>query len=254
MAPSLNKIPAVSVDALGVDYGSFTALAGIGFSLDEGRFLAVVGPNGAGKSTLIKVLAGLLAPSSGTASIAGIPCGPAACGQFAYIPQLKTLDRTFPALAVELVVAGMRRRWPWRMTAREQQAAMEALAQAGVEDVAWRPVSMLSGGQLQRVYIARALVRSPSIVLLDEPATGVDAPGEAELYRLLREYQARHGATVVMVTHNWTVAREQASDVLLINRIQTGFGSPAEVLTPDRLAETYEQAGYAYPATAGVPP
>ena len=240
-------VPGFEVENLTVEYGRFTALAGVELSVPAGAFLAVLGPNGAGKSTLVKAALGLVPVVSGAIRFRGLSraaLGPSLIG---YVPQAKTLDRSFPALAIEVVASGITRRWPFRLTSKQRASAMALLGRVGMADVATRPISRLSGGQLQRVFLARGLAGDPEFVLLDEPATGVDTPAEEDLYRILLEYREARGATVVMVTHDWEVARRHADLAVLLNRIQVGFGPPADVLTPERLRAAYRHAGHALP-------
>lgn len=243
--------PAIAVRDLSVRFGDFTALENVSFTLPEGGFLAILGPNGAGKSTLIKTLIGLVSPTSGSAEVFGRPAGSHDASLLSYVPQLKTIDRRFPALAIELVVSGIHRTWPWRIGAADRATAMTALAKVGMEAQADEPISHLSGGQLQRVYLARGFVRSPRLIILDEPAAGIDAPGEAELYHLLEHYQHDHECTVLLITHDWAVARHHASDVLLLNRTLVGFGHPDKILTDSFLREVYGHRGHSHPMTVG---
>jgi zinc transport system ATP-binding protein len=238
---------AVVVQNLAVNYGNYTALAGINFDLPSGSFLAVIGPNGAGKTTLIKAMVGLANPRRGSVQLLGADPDTHDPMAVSYVPQIKGIDRTFPALAVELVVSGLRKRWPWRITPAERNKAMEILERLQVGDLAERNVAELSGGQLQRIYLARGLVAEPQLVIFDEPAAGIDVPGEKQLYLLLEAYQERTAATVVMITHDWTVARHHATHVLLMNRIQIGFGPPADVLTHENLSSAFGHAGHRHP-------
>lgn len=220
-------------------------LSDVSFDLDAGEFLAIVGPNGAGKSTLIKVALGLVTPLTGHAALFGEDAGrhPERVG---YVPQLKTFDRTFPATVLELVVSGLRRSWPAWVRAAERDAARAALAQVGAEKLATRSLPKLSGGELQRAFLARALVRRPSLVLLDEPATGVDFLAEHDLYDLLERYQAVGGATVVMITHDLAAARYHASRVAVLNRRLHGFGTPDEVLCEACLKKAFGHLRHAH--------
>lgn len=239
--------PAVLVDQVTIQLGSYQALRDITFELPERGFLALLGPNGAGKSTLIKALLGLVPCKTGRVEVLGAsPEGvdPAAIG---YIPQIKTLDRNFPALPLELVVSGLRGSWPWRIKAEERDQALAALKSVGMEEKSKKSISQLSGGELQRVYLARAFVRKPRLLILDEPATGMDALVEADMYRLLEHYRKSANATIFMITHDWEVARHHATHVLLLNRELVGFGDPAEVLTGDRLRRAYGHMGHAHP-------
>jgi zinc transport system ATP-binding protein len=235
--------PALHVHNVSVRFGDATVLDNVNFDLEAGQFLAIVGPNGAGKSTLVKVILGLITPQRGHAAIFGVDAGDAP-ERIGYVPQLKTFDRTFPATAVELVVSGIRRRWPLRVGAVERERATAALERVGAAKLADRLLARLSGGELQRAFLARALVREPDLVLLDEPATGVDFLAEHDLYDLLEHYQRQRGATIAMVTHDLAAARFHASRVVVINRRLHGFGIPQDVLCDECLQEAFGHLGH----------
>ncbi len=245
MVRPMSDPPALHIHHVSVRFGEVEALQDVSFDLSKGEFLAVVGPNGAGKSTLIKVALGLIKPAKGHAALFGADAGrhPERIG---YVPQLKTFDRSFPATALELVVSGLRRRWPARIKREEREKARAALAQVGAEALLSRPLAKLSGGELQRAFLARALVRKPDIVLLDEPATGVDFLAEHDLYDLLERYQTETGATIAMITHDLSAARYHASKVVVLNRRLHGFGSPQEVLCERCLKDAYGHLGHAH--------
>lgn len=236
----------IATDRLSVTLGSFHALESVTFSLSEGEFLAILGPNGAGKSTLIRALIGLVSPSAGSVSIFG-GAPKSQTQHIGYVPQIKALDRSFPALPIELVVSGLRRKWPWRIRASERKLAMEALQTAGMAEKHDRPAGKLSGGELQRVYLARALVRKPRLLLLDEPATGMDFTGEKDMYQVLDSYRKESGATIIMVTHDWDVASHHSTRVLLLNRQSEAFGPPQEVMRAEHLRRVFGHMGHAHP-------
>ena len=236
-------LPVVHVHDVTVRFSDAVVLEDVSFDLDAGCFLAVVGPNGGGKSTLIKVALGLVKPQRGHAALFGKEAG-AHPERIGYVPQLKTFDRTFPATALELVVTGLRRSWPARIRPEERDRGVEALAHVGAGKLERRPLARLSGGELQRVYLARALVRVPELVLLDEPATGVDFLAEHDLYDLLEAYQEHTAglgrkATVVMITHDMAAARYHADQVVVLNRHLMAFGQPDEVLADERLRSAF---------------
>lgn len=235
--------PAIHMHRVGVRLGDAPVLEDVTFEAASDCFLAIVGPNGAGKSTLVKVALGLLTPQRGHAALFGEVAG-AHPERIGYVPQLKTFDRTFPASAVELVATGLRRRWPGRVTPAERELARAALSRVGAERLERRQLARLSGGELQRAYLARALVRRPQLVLLDEPATGVDYLAEHDLYDLLERYQADTGATVAMVTHDLAAARFHADRVLVLNRRVHGFGTPDEVLCEPCLEAAFGHHGH----------
>ena len=235
--------PALHVHRVTVRFGEALVLDDVDFDLDAGAYLAIVGPNGAGKSTLVKVALGLVTPQRGHAAVFGHDAGDAP-ERIGYVPQLKTFDRTFPATAVELVVSGIRRRWPLRVNPSERLRAHDALAEVGAAALADRPLARLSGGELQRAFLARALAREPDLVLLDEPATGVDYLAEHDLHDLLERYAARRRATIVMVTHDLAAARYHASRVLVLNRRVHGYGLPEDVLCDECLQEAFGHLGH----------
>lgn len=237
--------PAVAVRELTVRRGDVEVLRDVTFDLPVSRFLAIIGPNGAGKSTLVQALLGLVEPVRGQVRVLGRPPGrdPSRIG---YVPQLKTFDRSFPATALELVVSGLRRSWPARIAGAEREAACASLARVGADRLTDRPLARLSGGELQRAYLARALVRRPALVILDEPATGVDFLAEHDLNHLLEDYQRDTRATIVMVTHDLAAARHHASDVLVLNRTVHGFGPPERALTGPCLERAYGHVGHGH--------
>lgn len=236
---------ALKLDGVALKKGDAVILDDITFALEPARFLAIIGPNGAGKSSLVKILLGIEHPTHGSATVLGSPPGVRA-KRVAYVPQLKTFDRSFPATALQLVVSGERQAWPARTTKRERDQAFAALSDVGAEHLADRPLARLSGGELQRTYLARALVREPDLVVLDEPATGVDFLAEHDLNHLLEAYQEKTKATVVMVTHDLAAARHHATDVLVLNRSIVGFGPPERALSDECLRRAYGHVGHAH--------
>lgn len=234
--------PAVHVRDLGIAYGRREALRGITFDAGRGSFVAVLGPNGSGKTSLIKALVGIVDPAAGQVHVFGRP--PRGARDVGYVPQVKTLERRFPATALELVVSGIRGRWPARCSAAEKEAACKALRSIGGEHLAPRQLSALSGGELQRIYLARSLIRQPRLVLLDEPATGVDAAGASDLFDVLESYQHLQDATIIMVTHDWNAAFHHATHVLLLNREQISFGQARDVLSETNLRRAFGHVGH----------
>lgn len=239
---------AIEARAVSLAFGPVRVLDGVSFTVPDGAFVAMVGPNGSGKTTLLQIILGLRPPDLGEIKLQGAAPQDFPPDRIGYVPQLKTLDRSFPARAIELVVTGLRRQWPWRINARERFLALEAMQRTGVSYAAQRDIAALSGGELQRVYLARALVRRPRLILLDEPAGGMDLAGEADMYHLLAEYQEEHGATILMITHDWEGARLHASHVLLVHQGKVVFGAPDEVADEGRLLQVFGHSGH-YRAT-----
>lgn len=243
---TIDRVSAVAVDDLVVRYGRREALSDVSFEIDAGSFVAILGPNGSGKTSLIKVLLGILPPSSGSVQVLGARPSAVEAGAVGYVPQVKTLERRFPAIALELVISGARGAWPAKCRKEETRRATDVLDRVGAGHLAQRQLSTLSGGELQRVYLARSLIRRPSLVMLDEPAAGVDLAGTADLYDLLELYQQEHGATIMMVTHDWNVAFHHASHALILNRQQVCFGPSKTVLTEENLRKAFGHVGHAH--------
>jgi zinc transport system ATP-binding protein len=235
---------AIEIKNLSFSYDEIKVLENISLSIPDNSFVSIVGPNGAGKSTLMKILLGLIKYEKGDVSIFGKTPAEADPSLIGYVPQIKTMDRNFPALVIELVTSGLTRRWPWSVKGNEREKSLEALAMVKAENLAERTLSELSGGELQRVCLARSIVRSPKLVVLDEPATGIDAIGEADLYNLLEAYQEKSKATILMITHDWHVAHHHSDYVLLLNRKQVSFGIPKEALSENNLRIAFGHIGH----------
>jgi len=235
---------AIELDDLSIRFGSVSALQGLTFSVPPGAFLAIIGPNGAGKTTLLHTLTGMIQPSDGTVRVLGEAPASLSGDAIGYIPQVKTLDRHFPARALELVVTGLRPQWPWRLRSADRAAAMNALERTGAANVAERPLSALSGGELQRVYLARCLMRPSKLLILDEPGAGLDVAGAAAMHHIIEDYIAEHNATAVMITHDWEGARNHASHVLLLNKKVVAFGPADEAATEQQLLQMFGYTGH----------
>lgn len=251
MTDSAADTEALAVDGLTVCYGEHEALRDMSFRAAAGSYVAIVGPNGSGKTTLLKTLLGLALPDAGTVRVLGQAPHAVPTGAVGYVPQIKTFDRSFPAVAVELVLSALHQRWPFGIDDEERQQAVQALDRVGAGHLTERALGELSGGELQRVYLARSIIRTPQLLLLDEPATGVDRAGAHDLYDLLDAYQARTGATVVMVTHDWNAAYHHASHVLVLDRTQISYGPPEQALSEAHLRQAFGHVGHAHAMLIG---
>ena len=230
--------PILEVDRLSVRYESGMALDQVSFHLHRGERVAVVGPNGAGKSTLFKVIAGVLEPSSGRASIAGEGPGGHIC--IAYVPQRSQVDWSFPVTVSDVVMMGRTSkvgllRWPKR---KDRELVRQALADVGMEAFSRRQISELSGGQQQRMFIARALAQEAELMLMDEPLNGVDMHSQEVIFGILDELR-RRSVTILVATHDLDQAADRFDRVLLLNHRLLGFGAPQEVFTTERLMAAY---------------
>jgi len=246
--------PAIQADGLRVTLGDRDVLQDITFGLPPGSMLAVLGPNGSGKSTLLRTLTGLVRPSSGTFHVLGRHPSELPRGAVGYVPQIKSLDRYFPARAVDLVLTAERERWPGRISQRDRRVAREALDRVGAVHLADRAIGALSGGELQRIYLARAAMRNPAVLLLDEPEAGVDAVGTADLHQQLDRIRSSLGSTIVLVTHDWDAAQFHATHVLLVRGRQIAFGPTEETFGEEQLRRTFGHVGHPHRARTGGDP
>ncbi len=252
MGIDLDNVGAVSepavlqVEDLGVAYGHRQILSGVTFRAAPGELIGVIGPNGAGKSTLFKAICGLV-NHTGTVTVNGVHCHDRTERMdLAYIAQRNDSDLAFPITAGELVLTGRRRFSAWyrRPTPDDRDAACHALAEVGLAGVADRGLLELSGGQLQRVYLARALAQEATVVLLDEALSGVDQPTTAEMFELFAQLAGR-GTTLLVATHDLAMARRRFGRCLAINGTLRADGTPDAVLAADVLDATFGTAGHA---------
>jgi manganese/iron transport system ATP-binding protein len=235
----------LEVHGLGVRYGQRQALHDVSFRVGRGELIAVVGPNGAGKSTLFKAICGLV-NHSGVVEVNGVHCHDHTDRMdLAYIPQRNDSDLNFPITVGELVLAGRRRfhRWYQRPSADDHQRAEESLERVLLHGVADRALTELSGGQLQRAYLARALAQQASVVLLDESLSGVDQPTTLELIEVFAALAAE-GTTVLVATHDLALARRRFARCLAVNGTLTADGAPADVLSIEVLDATFGSGGH----------
>jgi ABC-type Mn2+/Zn2+ transport system ATPase subunit len=238
--------PILEVDGVGVRYGTTEALFDVSFSVQRGELIGVIGPNGAGKSTMFKAICGLV-NHTGNVEVNGVHCHHRTDRMdIAYIPQRNDADLTFPICVGELVLAGRRRfrRWYSRPTAEDRSVAAGALVKVGLSGIESRSLNELSGGQLQRAYLARALAQQASVVLLDEALSGVDQPTTAELFEVF-DSLVREGTTILVATHDLALARRRFARCIAVNGTIRGDGPPIEVLAADVLDATFGSAGHA---------
>lgn len=241
--------PVLEVERLGVRYAERQALHDVTFAVGRGELLAVVGPNGAGKSSLFKAICGLV-NHDGVVEVNGVHCHDRTDRMdIAYIPQRSDHDLAFPITVLELVLAGRRRfrRWWQPPSADDRAGALDALRRVRLADAGDRPLGELSGGQLQRAFLARALAQEASVVLLDEALGGVDQPTTEELFDLFRTLAA-DGTTLLVSTHDLALARRRFDRCLAVNGTLRADGDPGDVLSVDTLETIF---GSAAPGSAG---
>ncbi len=230
--------PILAVRNLTVTYGNVHAVDSVSFQMDEGDQAAVIGPNGAGKSTLFKAIAGVIRPSTGDVRIGGFQPAGHIC--IAYIPQRSQIDWTFPVTVRDVVMMGRIGRLGWLRRPRKQdkEFVRECLRVVRLEHLARRRIAGLSGGEQQRMFIARALAQEAELMLMDEVMAACDTPSQEEIHRILEMLKSR-GVTVLVSTHDLEEAASRFERVMLLNRRLIGFGTSDEVFVPERLKEAY---------------
>ncbi|MBB4210850.1 zinc transport system ATP-binding protein [Rhodothalassium salexigens DSM 2132] len=232
----MTPAPALEFSHVGFSYGTAPTLEDVSLRVGAGEFWALIGPNGGGKSTLLKLALGLLVSDSGEIRIFGKPPAEARA-RVGYVPQFATFPRDFP-LAVEQVVLQGRldsRNWWHPMRKGDHAAIRTALDRVGVADLVARPIGSLSGGQLQRVMIARALVADPTLLLLDEPTAHVDTDAETSFFDLLAGL--RNSMAIVMVSHDVGLVSRHVDHIACLKRTLVWHG--AAPLTEGILAQLY---------------
>jgi len=215
-----------------VHYNGITALEGVSLTVDQGDFLGIIGPNGGGKTTLLRLILGLVTPSHGTVSVMG-KAPEHSRRDIGYVPQHNLFDRSFPISVRETVLMGRYGRTGlFRRYRREDVARAEAALQTvGLLEHRDRQIGKLSGGEQQRVLIARALATEPKLLLLDEPTASVDSTAQTEFYELLEELKQR--IAIIMVSHDIGAISIYVNKIACLNRQLVYHGSKeisAEVL------------------------
>ena len=216
--------------------GRNLALKDVSLAIGRGKFVGLMGPNAGGKTTLLKVIAGIVPPDQGEVKVAG-----PARKTIGYVPQEQAVDPEFPVTAADVVEMGLYGSLGLipRITGKERLQIGQALARVGMEKHAKRRFGELSGGQKQRIFIARAIVGEPSLLLLDEPTTGVDAKARDDFYRLLSQLRRDLGLTVILASHDLEVVPTQVDEIICINQMVYVHAPPDEIRHTDAFQRAY---------------
>lgn len=214
--------------------------SGANFSFGRGEFVAVIGPNGAGKTTLFRMLLGLQPTLNGNLKVLGAE-PKRGNTRIGYVPQRHTFDSETNIESRELVRLGLTGgRWGVNpFSHRDRDAANEALKAVGGMDIAHRPLGVLSGGELQRIFLAEALVGNPDILLLDEPLSNLDIRRETELLHLVNDVVRTRGVTALLIAHNINPLLPHLDKVMYIANGKVATGTPRQVLTSESLSDLY---------------
>ena len=209
---------ALEIKDLTVYYGEDCALQNIHLCVEEKEFLGIIGPNGGGKTTLLKAILGLVQPEAGEIRILG-QTGAAARKCIGYVPQFSRFDRRFPISVEEVVLMGKmadRSAWFCRFGPDDHAGVEELLESMGIAELRHRQIGQLSGGQLQRVLIARALAVQPKILILDEPTASVDSASKTKIYEVLK--QLNRDLTILIVTHDLSAVSSNIGRIACLNQ------------------------------------
>ncbi len=239
-AINLHPSLAVEVRDLRVTFDSTPVLRGVNMRVPQGQIVALIGPNGSGKTTLLRCLLGLQ-KYSGEVKIFGESHLARALPRVGYVPQRLALERSFILSVREFLALRLRatRHWFFKSHRELDDLLRPALVHIGVENILDRPIAQLSGGQLQRVLIAFALLTRPELLLLDEPTAGVDTPGEETFYDLIASVQRQQKLTVILVSHDLSMVYSHASRVYALNGVICCEGPPEQVMNAESLKQAY---------------
>lgn len=223
----------VSINNVSYQIEETVILEGISFDIYSEEILFIIGPNGAGKSTLIKIILGLENPTKGTVRILGKKNVPKTVAKYCgYVSQRFDFDRSFPISVEELIDLNTDGK-------SEREKILDALRHVKAKNLLDKSVSELSGGELQKVLIARALAADPKILFLDEPTNNLDVTSQQELFELINELKEKHKLAVIVVSHDINVVSENADRVICLNRVIGCTGSPTKVLSKEVLESVY---------------
>ena len=248
----------LSAHELAIGYPGHLVGSGFELSLRPGEALALLGPNGGGKTTLLKAILGLVTPDSGEIRIFG-RSGESARRSIGYVPQFSRFDRRFPISVEEVVLIGrLAGRSPWfsRFSRADRQLVDALLERLEIADLKHRQIGQLSGGQLQRVLIARALAVEPRILILDEPTASVDSASKTRIYDLLKELNRE--MTILIVTHDLSAVSSNIDKIACLNQqlfyhgqteleaglVEKVYGCPVDLIAhgvPHRVLRGHEE-------------
>ena len=225
----------VDIEKLSVDYAGIKALDGISFGIDEGDFLGIIGPNGAGKSTLFKCMLGLRTQYDGTIRFFGqdIKDSKKYLSQIGFVPQKPSIDKNFPATVREVVSMSQ--------NSNDSKRVDEVLQKVWMHELADRRIGDLSIGQQQRIFIAKALVNSPRILILDEPVIGLDVYNQDLFFQILSELNTKEKISIIWSSHDLDAVERLANKVACLNKTLFFHGISQEFFSDDEMLKKYSE-------------
>ncbi len=236
----MDNTPVIDAKGLKGGYPKRTVWDGASFSIGQGEFVAVLGPNGSGKTTLFRMLLGLAQPLDGSLTVFGT-APRRGNPRIGYVPQQHPIDSETGIEALQLVRLGLDgNHWGMGSAAQGTAEALAALKTVGAEELAYRPLGVLSGGELQRVFLAEALVGKPNLLLLDEPLANLDMRRESDFVRLINDVVRSRHITVLLIAHNINPLLPVLDRVIYVANGRVATGKPADVLTSESLTNLYD--------------
>lgn len=232
----------IELDHISVVAQGEALLQDVSLHLHCGRLTALVGPNGAGKTTLVKALLSQI-PHSGTVRHMDDQERVLRSVRTGYVPQQLPFDKMMPVTVTDFLAAALSRRPVWLgVSKKTRQDVQSALALAQAERLSGRMLGQLSGGELQRVLLAMALTPTPDLLILDEPVSGVDQNGLSLFLDTVSQLKRRHHLAILLVSHDWSLVRQYADEMVLINKTVLCEGTPEEVFACDSFREAFPAA------------
>jgi len=233
-------VPLVDLAQISSRYGATVALENVSLKIWPGQFMAIVGPNGGGKTTLLRTILGMVPALSGKVLLRGRPLTRSALERIGYVPQLETIDWNFPITVEEVIAMGfyVRNRWFGGIGEKEKKKLDNIMERLNLAGLGKRHIRELSGGQQQAVFIGRALLGDPELILLDEPASGLDIRSRDDVIHFLHEIN-HQGVAVVLTAHdlNWVAAHLPWA--VCMNHRLIAEGRPNEIFNAEVLREAY---------------
>lgn len=225
----------VDIRNLTVDYQGVKALDDVSFSVNDNDFLGIIGPNGAGKTTLFACMLGILNNYKGEINFFGrdVKKSRKYLKEIGYVPQKPIFEKNFPATVTEIVRLGIK-------NGSEKQVD-DVLQQVWIHELSHRRIGELSGGQLQRVFIAKALIGNPKILILDEPVTGIDTQSKELFYSILRDLHKNQKITIIWSSHDLDAVNKLANKVACLNRTLFFHGVSHEFFDNEELLKQYSE-------------
>jgi zinc/manganese transport system ATP-binding protein/zinc transport system ATP-binding protein len=237
---SVVATPLVELSDVSSSYGTTVALQNVSLKIWPAQFMAIVGPNGGGKTTLLRAILGMAPVASGKILVRGQKPTRGALEHIGYVPQLETIDWNFPITVEEVISMGffVKNRWLGGIGDTERRKLREVMERLKLDGLGKRHIRELSGGQQQAVFLGRALLGDPKLILLDEPASGLDISSRDDVIHFLHEIN-HQGVAIVLTAHdlNWVAAHLPWA--VCLNHRLIAEGRPNEVFTPRVLKETY---------------